>query len=102
MSYANGDDLLVVNFAALEQASADIQAALRDMETQLSQLESDAAPLVAAWSGEARAAYDARQAKWRGAASDIAAMLRDIKIAVDESAADYMATERRNATMFTV
>jgi WXG100 family type VII secretion target len=94
------DDLLVVNFAALEQASADIQHALSQLETQLSQLEADAAPLVATWSGEAKASYDARQAKWRTAASDLAAMLRDIKVAVDESAADYLSTERRNANLF--
>src|SRR5262245_23607807 len=94
------DDLLVVNFAALEQASADIHNALNQMESQLSQLEADAAPLVATWSGEAKASYDVRQAKWRQAAADLASMLRDIKIAVDESAADYLSTERRNANLF--
>lgn len=94
------DDLLVVNFAALEQAGADIQNALNQLHTQLSQLESDAAPLVATWSGDAKASYDARQAKWRSAAADLAAMLRDIKVAVDESAADYLSTERRNANLF--
>lgn len=94
------DDLLVVNFAALEQASADIAHAMGELETQLTQLERDAAPLVATWSGEAKAAYDARQAKWRAASLDLASLLRDIKIAVDESAADYMSTERANASLF--
>ena len=41
------DDLLVVNFAALEQASADISHAMGALDTQLDQLERDAAPLVA-------------------------------------------------------
>lgn len=94
------DDVLVVNFAALEQASVDIGQAIGALDTQLSQLERDAAPLVATWSGDAKAAYDERQTKWRSAATDLAAMLRDIKTAVDESAADYLSTERRNVNLF--
>jgi 6 kDa early secretory antigenic target len=97
----SGDGTLVVNFAALQQASADIQQALGALDTQLSQLERDAAPLVATWDGEARQAYDVRQASWRRAAGDLAGMLRDIRIAVEESAADYHATEKRNTTLFT-
>jgi 6 kDa early secretory antigenic target len=96
----SGGETLVVNFAALQQASADIQHALGALDTQLSQLERDAAPLVATWDGEARQAYDARQATWRRAAGDLATMLRDIKMAVEESAADYQATEKRNTSMF--
>lgn len=94
------DDLLVVNFAALEAASSDIAQALGELDTQLDQLEHDAAPLVAQWSGEARAAYDVRQGKWRSAAADLARMLGEIKVAVDESAADYLAAEHANARLF--
>ena len=39
--------VLVVNFAALHQAGADIQKALNTLDSQLGQLERDAAPLVA-------------------------------------------------------
>jgi len=94
------DDLLVVNVAALQKASADIQAALNTIHNQLAQLERDAAPLVAGWSGEAREAYDVRQAKWQQAAGDLSAILRDIKQAIDESAADYQRTEHRNTGLF--
>lgn len=94
------DDLLVVNFAAMEAASSDITHALGQLTTQLDQLERDAAPLVAAWEGDARQAYDARQAQWRSAAADLSAMLRQIQVALDESAVDYRATEARNAGLF--
>jgi 6 kDa early secretory antigenic target len=94
------DDLLVVNFAALDAASSDIAHALGELESQLDQLEHDAAPLVAQWTGEARAAYDARQATWRSAAGDLARMLGEIKNAVDGSAEDYAATEQNNARLF--
>ncbi|NED51672.1 WXG100 family type VII secretion target [Micromonospora aurantiaca] len=92
--------VLVVNFAALQQAGADIQRALSTLESQLGQLERDAAPLVASWNGEAREAYEVRQARWRAASQDLQAMLRDIKLAVADSATDYLDTEKRNANLF--
>jgi WXG100 family type VII secretion target len=93
-------DVLIVNFAALQQASSDIQSALNALTSQLAELERDAAPLVATWDGAAREAYDVRQARWRGAADDLSRILRDIKVALDESAADYHHTEQRNTGLF--
>lgn len=94
------DGVLVVNFAALQQASADIQKALNTLDSQLDQLERDAAPLVASWDGEARQAYEERQARWRAASRDLQTMLREIKVALDESATDYLETEKKNASLF--
>ena len=94
------DGVLVVNFAALQQASADIQRALNTLDSQLGQLERDAAPLVASWSGDAREAYLVRQTRWRSASQDLQAMLRDIKVALDDSSADYLNTEKRNVNLF--
>jgi len=93
-------DVLVVNFAALQKASADIQTALNTLHSQLGQLERDAAPLVAGWDGEARRAYDIRQARWQQAATDLADILLGIKRALDDSAADYQHTEQRNTGLF--
>jgi WXG100 family type VII secretion target len=94
------DGMLLVNFGALQQGSADIQKALNELQSQLSQLESDAAPLVATWSGAAQQAYAERQRKWTSAADDLAAILRNIKIAVEESAADYQRTESQAQKRF--
>ena len=94
------DGLLLVNFGALQQASADIQKALNELQNQLSQLERDAGPLVATWDGAAQAAYRERQRKWQTAAGDLSEILRNIKIAVDESAADYQDTERKATNRF--
>lgn len=87
------DGLLRVNFGALAQAGADIQKALNELDSQLSQLEADARPLVATWEGRAQAAYAERQQKWSTASTDLKNILRDIKAAVDQSAQDYAATE---------
>ncbi len=94
------NDMLVVNFAALQQASADIQGALNALTSQIAELERDAAPLVATWDGAAREAYDVRQARWRAAADDLSRILRDIKVALDDSAVDYQQTEHRNTGLF--
>lgn len=94
------DGVLVVQFGQLAAASSSIQVAVNSLESQLGQLEQDAAPLVATWDGDARAAYDQRQAKWRQAAEDMKIMLGDIKRAVDESLADYQRTEKRATDLF--
>jgi WXG100 family type VII secretion target len=94
------DGLLLVNFGALMQAGADIQKALNELQTQLGQLEKDAGPLVASWDGAAQAAYQERLRKWQTAAADLSEILRQIKVAVDESAADYHDTERKATQRF--
>ncbi|MEV6491468.1 WXG100 family type VII secretion target [Actinoplanes sp. NPDC051633] len=94
------DGLLLVNFGALQNASADIQKALSELQSQLGQLERDAGPLVATWEGEAKAAYAERQRKWSQASADLSEILRNIKVAVDESAADYTDTERKATQRF--
>jgi early secretory antigenic target protein ESAT-6 len=93
-------EVLRVDFAAMQAASADIRTALGVLREQLAQVESDAAPLMSTWEGEARDAYLVRQGRWRRAADDLATILGDIGRALDESTADYAATERRNAGMF--
>jgi WXG100 family type VII secretion target len=94
------DGRLVVNFGALQQAGADLHKAVSTLQDQLAQLESDAAPLVATWEGEAQLAYAQRQAKWRSAAEDLQHILRDIKVAVDDSASDYLHTEKKATSLF--
>jgi WXG100 family type VII secretion target len=94
------DGLLLVNFGSLQQASSDIQKAVSTMQTQLDDLERMAAPLVETWQGEAQQAYAARQAKWRASSQDLTQILQNIKSAVDQSAQDYISTEKQAAQRF--
>lgn len=94
------NDMLLVNFNAMHAASGGIDVAIRTLDAQLDQLERDAAPLVAAWSGAAKEAYEARQRTWRAAAAELCTMLMEIKKALDDSAADYRDTEDRNVRLF--
>lgn len=93
-------EILRVEFGALHHASESITTALRSLQGQLDQLERDAAPLVSTWQGDAQQAYHLRQTRWREAADHLSVMLRDIKRALDDSAAEYLRTERDNTVMF--
>jgi len=94
------NDMLVVNFAAMQTAGENIDTAIRTLNDQLSQLERDVAPLIATWDGDAKAAYEARQRQWRSAAGELCAMLIEIKKALHESTLDYRDTEQRNVRLF--
>ena len=94
------DGLLLVSFGALRQASTDIDKALASLRTQLDQLERDAGPLVATWAGQAREAYSQRQAAWRAASEDLATILRQVRVALDDSVQDYADTERAAVQRF--
>jgi len=94
------DGMLRVNFGALTQAAADIQKAISKLESELSQLEQDAGPLVATWSGAAKDSYAVRQKRWQAASQDLQRILRDIKSAVEASAADYQDTEKKATARF--
>jgi len=93
-------DMLVVKFAELQNAAAHIDTALNKIQNDLAELERSAAPLVADWSGEAREAYLVRQQRWQTAATELSAILRDIKGAVQQSAAEYQNAERKNTSRF--
>jgi 6 kDa early secretory antigenic target len=95
----SGDQLLV-NVARLRETSAHIQATVSSLQAQLADLESDARPLVATWSGAARESYEQRQNTWREASNDLVSILSRIRIALDEAANDYEGTETANANLF--
>jgi 6 kDa early secretory antigenic target len=94
------DGQLLVQFGALQNASANISKAVNTLHSKLSDLESAAGPLVQVWDGTAKQAYAQRQQQWRSAAQDITEILARIKSALDQSAEQYAATERSNTNLF--
>jgi ESAT-6 family protein len=93
-------DQLVVDFAAMHQAAADIQSAINKLSSDLEQLDADAKPLVSTWVGDAQTAYYQRQQTWTTAANDLSQMLRDIQKALVDSTSDYHSTEMTNKNLF--
>lgn len=94
------DGQLLVNFPALQQASADISKAISTLDAQLGDLQQAAAPLVSTWEGEAQASYAERQRRWTQASTDLKGILQQIKGALDESAQDYLSTEKSATQLF--
>ncbi|HWS38890.1 MAG TPA: WXG100 family type VII secretion target [Actinoplanes sp.] len=94
------DGMLLVNFGALQQASADIQKALSTMRAKLDEAESVGGALSAEWDGSAKEAYAERQQRWRNASEDLSNILRQIQGAVTDSASDYSDTERAATQRF--
>ncbi|GAA2618339.1 WXG100 family type VII secretion target [Paractinoplanes durhamensis] len=95
-----GDGMLLVNFASLQNASADISSAISKLQSSLTQLESDGKRLTSTWGGDAQQAYEVRQTKWQNASQDLQQILTNIKKAVDESAEDYINTEKQATQRF--
>jgi len=93
-------DKLVINFGSLAQAAQDINSAINSMESELSNCEQAAQPLISTWEGAAQEAYGIRQQRWRTAAGDLTQMLRDIKAAVEDSASNFQQAEDRNRALF--
>jgi 6 kDa early secretory antigenic target len=94
------DDVLVVNFAAMQQAVLDIEHAIELIDSELDTLESAATPLAAHWSGAAQQAYQVQHDRWTTAADDLKAILVQISRALMDTTDDYSATERSNASLF--
>lgn len=92
--------MLVVQFAALEQAGADLRNAVSKIQSGLSSLDTAAAPLVQTWDGEAKNQYMQRQQRWTAAANDLIMILADIQKKLDTSLAGYVDAERRGASLF--
>lgn len=97
---AGVDRLVSYDLAALDTAAADIDAGVQVIETQLADLRAGLAPLHATWTGEAATAWAAHQARWDGAAADLAASLADLHALVRTAHANFAAVEAADARMW--
>jgi 6 kDa early secretory antigenic target len=91
---------LVVNFAILRAAAEDINSTTNTMNSELDGLKQALSGIVAAWDGDAKTQYAAKQAQWDAAAFDLNNLLTSIKGAVIRSADLMEARERSNMQRF--
>ena len=96
----SGDGHILVTFGAINEAAMDTDAVASQIAQQLSDLKSYLAPLVANWSGEASAEYQALQAKWDAGASDLNQVLRQMAQALRTAGENYQSTERTNTSIW--
>jgi WXG100 family type VII secretion target len=96
----SGFDGITVQHGRLDQGSADVMSAAKDIEARLDQLESDLKPLRSDWTGSAKSAYDEAKATWDKAIADMILLLQDASAGVDTSNAEYKAADQRGAGRF--
>lgn len=88
----NGDHI-VVSFAAVEEAGANITTTFHKMTQELDDLKARLAPLAEAYQGQARDAWNAVQTDWNKNQDELNQVLSSIGTAVSQAAQDYQQTE---------
>lgn len=89
-----------VDFGALGTGAAGILSTYRALQGSLENLESQLAPMVANWTGEAREAYFVQKKKWDDASASMATILQQMGQAVDQANANYQAAETSNKNLW--
>ena len=85
-----------VDFGALSGGSAGILSTYRSLQSTLENLESQLAPMVSSWNGDAREAYYQQKRKWDEASAAMATILQQMGQAVDDAHENYTAAENSN------
>ncbi|MBB5154799.1 WXG100 family type VII secretion target [Saccharopolyspora phatthalungensis] len=91
---------IAVNFAELQQASDDLQAAAQKIQGELDDLEGKIQKLVSTWEGEAVAAYQEAQKTWDQEAARMQETAAKMGMAVGAANESFQAGEKKNAGRF--
>lgn len=93
-------DGIRVNHASLDQAAADMQQGVKDINDRLNRLEADLKPLQSDWAGNQQTSYYAAKAKWDRAIEEMTQLLRETHLAVTQSREDYQKADANGAARF--
>ncbi len=93
-------DGIKVEHGKLDQGSADVMAAAKDIQTRLDTLEDELKPLASDWTGAAKEAYREAKATWDKAIADMIVLLQQASSNVDTSNQEYKAADSRGANRF--
>jgi WXG100 family type VII secretion target len=96
----SSDGHILVTFGAVNEAAMDADSIAAQIAQQLNDLKAYLAPLVASWSGEAAAEYQALQTKWDVSATDLNQVLRQMAQALRTAGDNYLNTEKTNSSIW--
>jgi early secretory antigenic target protein ESAT-6 len=82
-------DTIYVDHGYLSEAASNLAAHKRTFDEVLSGLESDLAPMINTWSGEARDLYLQKKAAWDRAAKDLSDLLAHISTLTEAAYTGY-------------
>lgn len=94
------DGHILVTFEAVQGAQMDTAATHAAMNSELQDLRSYLAPLVASWTGQASENYQALQRQWDTAAADLNSVMQTISQALGTAHSNYTGAEQANASMW--
>ena len=86
-----------VKYDSLIAAANDIRSAARKIKAQLDDLQRDVRRVASTWEGEAKEAYQQRQAIWDREANELKTHLENIATKVAAASDGYRATDQRQA-----
>ena len=89
-----------VNHAALDQAAADMQTTVKQIDDRLNRLESDLNPLKSDWAGSAQTQYLVAKQKWDGAIHYMRELLIETHVSLSQSTLDYSPADTRCSASF--
>lgn len=92
--------MIKVTFETLENGAQNVGAAATNIEQKLEDLKRQLQPIVHAWEGSAKEAYEGEQRKWDSSAADLQRVLNQISIALRTAAENYRGAEQANLKRF--
>jgi early secretory antigenic target protein ESAT-6 len=89
-----------VKFESLSSGATGIMATYRSLQSTLENLESQLAPMVNSWTGDARDTYFQQKRKWEEASAAMATILQQMGKSVDQAHANYQSAETSNRNLW--
>ncbi|MFH8386288.1 WXG100 family type VII secretion target [Kitasatospora sp. NPDC018058] len=93
-------DQILVNFQTLHNASQEVQNSAKRIDTMLTDLRREVTAIAQSWQGQAQQGYNAQQAKWDLAASELQQTCAKIASSLESAAVHYNQTETKNANLW--
>jgi 6 kDa early secretory antigenic target len=93
-------DSVSVKFEAVSSVEARIGTTLKNLTSELSDLEGKLNPIQSHWTGAAREAYGVDKKKWDDAADDMNKVLAQMQNAVKDAHETYVQVNNKTKSLF--
>ena len=91
---------LRVNAASLSAAAGDLRSGATGIQTALDNMDSELSQLQSNWDGDAQQAYLVAKQQWTEGMDDMRQVLLQISQLVDQANQSYSSTDQANAARF--
>jgi early secretory antigenic target protein ESAT-6 len=91
------DGGILVQFAAIAEASQNVNRTYNNLDQKLNDLRQMLAPITAEWTGKAAENYQEKQRAWDQAQNDLGMVLQSIGKVLEAAHDSYNQTEQANA-----